>query len=77
MTYEELIAGMDKWEAVFRSRVKAHLVLCRDGVYEMHVGTCFECPHWSKDSGGHCTEPTPEKHCRADFEEWMRKEIDE
>jgi hypothetical protein len=77
MTYEELIAGMDKWEAVFRSRIKTHFVHNEDGKYEIHLGTCLECLHWSKDNGGHCTEPTiEEKCCRAEFEEWKKTEAE-
>ena len=69
MTYEELIAGMDKWEAVFRC-----LTQLRSGCDL----SCLKCPYWNEDDGGHwyCTQPSIEKICRADFKEWMRKEIE-
>ena len=69
MTYEELIAGMDKWEAVFRC-----LTQVRGGckVY------CLKCAYWNEDDGGHwhCDALEEEANCRKVFEEWKKTEAE-
>ena len=68
MTYEELIAGMDKWEAVFRC-----LTQTRGGckVY------CFNCAYWNEIAGRwQCGMPSEEKNCKKVFESWLDMEAE-
>ncbi len=68
MTYEELIAGMDKWEAVFRC-----LTQVRGGckVY------CLKCAYWNEIGGRWCCwMPSEEKNCRKVFEQWLDSEAE-
>ena len=62
MTNEQLLGQLSKREVAFRMKTD-----------------CFSCVYWklNKYQHGECTLPTNEETCRAGFEEWMRKEIDE
>ena len=61
-TNEQILGQLSKREVAFRIK-----------------SDCFSCVFWGPDEYGHykCGEPETEETCRAGFEEWMRKEIDE
>ncbi len=63
MKHEQMLAQMDKEEAVFRTL--------------SHYGTnCFKCTMWREGSDGRlrCTDPAWEKECRKRFMKWLKEE---
>lgn len=68
MTYEELIATMDKNEAIFR--VLMHF---RSGSHFY----CQNCAYWNDNAG--CRQSgmsTKEANCRKVFEDWKKTEAE-
>ena len=63
MKHEQMLAQMDKEEAVFRAL--------------NHYGAnCFKCTMWREGSDGrwYCTDPGWETECRKRFKKWLQEE---
>jgi hypothetical protein len=68
MTYEELIATMDKNEAIFRVLTQVR------GGCKLH---CLKCAYWNEIGGRwQCGMPSEEANCRKEFDKWLKTEAE-